>query len=326
MAKTIYTCIDGTYYKLDQSTNVPVALMQISDETNVLISNKMNGEVDANVNINNATSYPLIDNHTLYTKMVDYLTENKVTEIPILQDRYKMSIDYSLIDPSTGEEFTRLAAVDEVKANDKLLPCGVSNNNDLLYKRVKVFENMREFLMRERRHFGVNKIKNMNFIMKINDISIFQYKDGDADMDHPSISKISYLYNSDTINSVLENMVLVFSSHDEGIDIGRIQLNFLPRVIHTRFKVVLDNEIVAYSSSEITEIIRNNIADKNGEIEQPDVNDEPVDGITIDDKGISLTSKGYKVGTSLPLSEINEKLADNANTDGSSGIVTTTEF
>lgn len=54
--------------------------------------------------------------------------------------------------------------------------------------------------------------------------------------------------------------------------------------------------------------------------------DGNIDGITLDDAGLSLTSNGQKVGNTIPVSTFEEKIANEAMNDEQAGIITSVEF
>lgn len=279
--KAIYTVLHGKVFKVKQDTNIPTTLTQkapgVSSTVNTDSATKA---VTQFVNINTLETPATKTNRELYEEVVAYLKKNKVTCIKTIQNFFKIYMDYTVYEGN--KEVEHAAVIKPITPEDMLYPLGVATNSECVYRRVKTFEPQVDFRLRNELPFGVMQTKRGNYTFKINNVCIFQDFSSAQEI-HNSVYETPYMIGSDTLNHNLENMVMIYSSANEGLDIQPIRLDFSPRSISVKFDITLCNFFVAYNDADIDKILLDNINEKynpdKGDIDVP--NDDPNEGILI---------------------------------------------
>lgn len=287
--KAIYVRIGKNVYKVKQNTAIPTSLTfrtpGVSSSLNVDSYNKA---VTQNVYINNLKKPGTKSNAELYRELVDYLKTEQITEIQEIQNYFKIYVDYTAYE--NGREIDRASVVRPIKPLDKAYMLGVATNNECVYRRVKTFNPSIEFKMNNTLPHGIMSTQKTGYALKINNIAIFQDFSVEPEI-HESTYEVSYGIGSSTIQSNLDNMKMIYSTQNEGIDIQEISLSFVPRTIEIAMDIILADYIVAYNDNNITQILLENIEAKYPPEEDPPIApDEPEDPGIIpdpDDKPIA---------------------------------------
>ena len=259
--KAIYTKIDGQYCQINQLVATPNVLcggvviphsqMEIRDEN-----------VTASIWADNIDRLNEPTNQDLYTDMINHFRSELVKEIPLIQNRYVLYVDYSVYNEN-NVEVKHSVVTDEITAIDSFYPqtVGTSQENcPLSYKLVKKFDGSVSFAaMKQEYPFGIIKDTSKNkFVLVINCFKIFQdtiYKRSGGVCGR-SGDLSSYPYETHTIESSLDSMKLIYT----GYKLIPVEVSFIPKSVTLSFHIVLDNYIVASDQYFINDIIIENIA------------------------------------------------------------------
>ena len=274
--KAIYTILHDKVFKVNQDTNIPRTLTQKAPGASSTVNtDSATKTVTQFVTINTMKTTGTKSNRELYEEIVKYLKDKCVTDIKTIQNFYKIYIDYTVFEGN--KEIEHSVVIKPMAPEDQLLPLGVATNSELVYRRVKMFETSVEFRLRNSLPYGIMESKKGKYTLKINNVCIFQdfAKQGEK---HNSVYETSYSVGSETINHNLENMVMIYSSYNEGLEIQPVTLNFSPRSITVKFDITLCNFVVVYNDADINQILIENIKSKyepdKGGIEVPDDEEE----------------------------------------------------
>lgn len=291
--KAIYTVLRGKVYKVNQNTDIPNTLTQKTPGVNTTVSTDANTKaVTQFVNINTLETPSTKTNRERYEELVNYLKKEKITNIKSIQNNFKIYVDYTVYEGN--EQIERSAVIKPIDPTDMILPLGVATNSETVYRRVKTFEPSVEFKLRRELPFGIMSPKKKQYTLKINDVCIFQDLVCPKEV-HNSIYETPYSIGSETLNHNLSGSAMIYSLHNEGIEIQPIRLNFAPSIITVKFDITLCNYIVAYNDVDIEKILLDNINQKynpdQGEIEVPE--DSEDEGTLIPDPEVKPGADGY---------------------------------
>ena len=274
MSKAIFTMLNGRVFQIVQSTEIPSILERIPSQ------NKVNTNTDdhlktvtATVKISNVGSHKCINtNAEKYKALVEYLKKMEVTELNAISDKYQIYLDYSIY--NDGCELTHSVVIKPITAKDAAILLGVATNNELVYRRVKVFEQRLAFGINSPLPMGIMDCEKKNYVFKINDITIYQDMSTLTDENlHNSIYDCSLMAcgcRHTTVQDSLIGYMPVFSTSASGMCICDIEINFVPRKIYIDLKFVNGDYTVAYDDSEIHDIIQDNIDKKYHPTPDPD--------------------------------------------------------
>lgn len=261
--KAIYTKIDDKVYKINQNTGKPLDLTyKPSGVTSTLQIDPSNKFVKQLLQINTLESTNIKSNGQLFKELSDYIKEKKLTEIDTIQNYFKVCIDYMVF--YNNKEIEHAQVIRPIECVDKAILLGVGTNNECVYRRVKTFNPKIDFRMRDPLPHGIIEHSKGNYILKINNISVFQSLKEFNEV-HNSIYEVPYRIPSSVINADLDNTVMVYSSSNTGVDIQEIRLNFMPRHIEVSLDMVLTNYTVVYNDTDISNILIENIEKKYAE-------------------------------------------------------------
>ena len=278
--KAIYTVINNNVYRVNQNTSIPSSLtFRSSGASTVLNVDPRAKAVDQHIIINTLKKPGTKSNSEMYEEMINYLKDSAITEVKVIQNFFKIYVDYTMFED--GREIEHSAVVKPIKPLDKVALLGVATNNECVYRRVKTFDPKLNFKVRSSLPFGIMQDKKSRYQFKINNIAIFQDFNSRNEI-HESTYEVPYAMAASTIQANLNNMVMIYATQNEGIDIQPINLDFVPRVLEVSLEIILANYIVAYDNDSIDDIIRENIKDKYQEDTETDIPDDGEDdGILI---------------------------------------------
>lgn len=263
--KAIYTTINNKVYRIIQDVNAPIT------DVKPILSNGISLTCDSSQKLVNAIFY-LTDwssvgvktNKENATDFITYLEDEGITEINNLQDRFTVSVDYTLYNGDM-KEIEHSVVIKPIKSKDFIYPLGINEENECVYRRIKQLTGSVDWIITDKLPYGIICNKSNESIIIINDVCIYQDKHEDEDVEnHQSIYGQSYNCTSCTINTALENKVLVYSSKSSGFEFTPIRNKFNPRTITMDLTIDLTNLIVIYDHTTINKIITQNIAIKNG--------------------------------------------------------------
>lgn len=277
--KAIYAMIADQYVKIDQNTNIPKNIAKSFRTHSSLKEDCANREMIASIWVNGIDYTNLESNRSLYKTMADDLKKNKVTEISTISDRYVLWVDYSIYNEK-GTEINHSCTTKSLDSGyDGILPLGCAFNNELVYRRVKLFDPKIVFAVTNKVPLGIMaSTYNAQYTLKINDICILQCTDpanSDCYGIHNSIEGNSYAYDSHTIQCMLKYNICVYSSTASNLDFGEFQVSFYPRKLTIDLHLILGNMIVVYDDQNVQDILLENLNDKYPNTPEPDPNPAP---------------------------------------------------
>lgn len=271
--KAIYTIIGDKIWQIEQEVKAPIRNVELILNDNITQDSDVCQKVSkASLNFTDFNFNNIKSNRENYNEMVDYLKENSVTEIDKLYDRYTISIDYTMY--NGDKEIEHSVIIKPIHGHDFIYPLGVNNENECVYRRIKRLHVDIDWVVTNKLPFGIMCTKSSVSVIKINDVSIYQDKKPNEDVEnHNSIYSQKYRCGSCTINTMLENKALVYSTNLSGVSIQPIANSFNPRILDLSVNIDLTNIIVVYNDETINSILTDNIKIKE-DINKPDINDE----------------------------------------------------
>ncbi len=269
--KAIYTHIQDKYYRVNQETINPTNIVRMPRTHAQMSTDEDAKVVSSSIWINTLDGRDVCSNKELYDEMIQYLLDKQVKEIKTIQNHFVMFCDYTVFN-ERGEEVNHNTFTQKIDPVDHIYNLGVNQESELVYKQVKVFNSDIALVVKNEYPMGIMKNScKVRYSLHINDISIYQdlnYSDSDV---HKSTGKNSY-----PISSVLNTMVKVYSTFDNGIAIAAVEIPFIPRKIVLDLNFILDDLIVVYDNKNVMDVLRANALteDVNGGEDSDDSNEE----------------------------------------------------
>lgn len=255
--KSIYTKIGDKYFKVNQETFIPSILNKSNTGTSTSVkidgNNRYIGQI---ININTLEGPDTKSNSELYKEFTDWISSKKIKLIDTLQNYYKVYIDYSIYQDNAEIEHAQI--VRPLDVEDNAIVLGVNKDNETVYRRVKHFNPKIDFRLRNPLPHGITQSSKCKYRLKINNIGIFQEKNEMANIRHNSIYDVPFYIPSSVMNTTLDESVLVYSSHNVGVDIQDIDVDYIPRLIEISLFVTLTNFVVVYDDLKIQEMLKTN--------------------------------------------------------------------
>ena len=137
--KAIYTKVDDTYYRVNQETINPATVIRMPRTHSQMNTDEGSKAVNTSIWINSLDSDHITSNKEDYDAMVRHLVDNKVLDIPTIENNYVLYCDYSVFDEN-GNEINHNAFKKPIKPKDAIYILGVNQISELVYKQVKVFK------------------------------------------------------------------------------------------------------------------------------------------------------------------------------------------
>ena len=271
MAKAIYTKVDGNYYKVIQDTSNPKVIFSLPDTYASMTVDEIQRHAISSIWINPVSGNTCQTNKEAANDMISFLKANKVQSMLNIQNRFVVYIDYSIWNEN-GTEQAHSVLTKELEPIDCIVPFGVGQDNELIYKQVKEFDTQVTFTNKVNYPFGImQNTAKAKYILKINDISIYQdLLNGSSFVDkHYSCMENVYAFGSHTIASTIENMKKIYSTYDEGMGLSAMELYFVPRNITLNLHMACDNVIVLYDDNQVNDILIANIREAGGTYVDP---------------------------------------------------------
>lgn len=213
-------------------------------------------------------------NKDYYKEVQDYIKEMEIESMKSINDRYKIMVDFVFMDRNGN-------VIDEGVRMYRLNSCDVGiinkldNNDELTYRRAKVFRMRLPFRYDATPSFGIRKESpSAAYYFKINSIKVM------ADVYLPSNTADTFMMNlhsplidktlsrkSQTIKTLSENMEEIYDSSKNSVSFNRLEFNRFPREILIDLELVMNNFFEVNSDETIKAILAEN---KNNDI--PPVN------------------------------------------------------
>lgn len=258
MPKTAYQYVNGNYYVLTElpCINNGKIIGRIPTRS-VMSFNESESRVISSITINTIDCENLQTNKEQYDACVEQLRVKKIKQIDRIYNRFMMYMDYSVYD-TDGKEIKHSVASNELKPIHTVYPLGITQDNEMVHHIVREFSENIDFSTKTTLPYGIMQCKKKErYQVVINDISIYQDL-----IDRTSIHRSSegncYAYGSHTIASSLENMVLIYSTNENGIVIQTIDVPYIPKKVSINLKILIDDIFFAYDDTEINSIIIDN--------------------------------------------------------------------
>lgn len=269
--KAIYTVLNNKVYRIMQNVWAPVSDVERINENTISVKTDVYQKIlNTQIYLTDWSSVDALSNKEKADAFLKFLKDEQIKEVNPLIDRFTVSVDYSLYNKDMQQEYEHSVVIKPLKTRDFVFPLGINENNECVYRRFKHLTGDLDWIITDRMPYGIMCHKNKKHIIKINDICIYQDKFEESDDDvHNSIYSQSYNCNSCTINTLLDNKVLVYSSKVAGYDFAPIVNEFNPRIINLNLVVDLTNIVVMYNHKDVDDIISENIAIAHG-IEESD--------------------------------------------------------
>ena len=258
--KAIYTRINGQYYKVLQDTKHPTEVVRPHKTHAQMNSDPSCKVVNSTIWINTLEQDVVMSNKELYDKMIKELDDCDARYIGQIEDHYVMYCDYSVFNHE-GKLINHNAFTRPIHPKDAMYNLGVDKTSELVYKQVKTFDASVTLNVKNEYPMGIMRSPSaIRYTLQINDIAIYQdLKHTESDI-HNSTDQESY-----PIAVVLENMIKLYSTHDNGITISAVEVPFIPRKIGLDVHIILDNLIVAYDEKAVNDVIAGNYDDLGGD-------------------------------------------------------------
>ena len=266
--KAIYTKLGDTYYRIRQDTTVPKVLIAPSYGNSASTSiNRPERDITETIVIDGLAKQSVDSNAEMYRRFEQELRDKQVTRIQEIQNYFKVYIDYAVFQGQ--EEIDHAVVIKRVTPIDKARILGVAMNNECVYRRVKAFQHNVSFKFHNTMPHGIMCQAANDYTIVIHDIALFQDFATPEEI-HPSVYDVSYRAGSVTIPAEFENMMMVYSTRQEGMEITPIHLPFIPRTMTLALTMLLDNFIVVYNDAEVDAILKENEAVKEPPVNEPD--------------------------------------------------------
>lgn len=301
--KAIYTIINKKIYNLVQSNQTPNQiiwpLLLNNASTSTTVCNRSQKAVKTNFYFTDFDSSNVKSNKEKSDEMIRILREDNVTEIDKVYNNYTVAVDYTIYD-SDNCEISHSIAIKPMKNSDFIYPLGVNSDNECVYKQIKSLTVDLDWEVIDKLPYGIICNANKKTTLVINDISIYQDTHDSEDVNnHPSIYSHPFRCNSCTIDTSLENKILVYSTKKENIEIQPIIVDFKPRFFEASITFDLSNIIVIYDDETIKNILTENIKIRDGLVDNNDaetsIDEEPVEKTYVYERSTNDNSLSVRV-------------------------------
>ena len=281
--KAIYTSIGDTIYQIEQDTTAPIRDVKLLNKNLVNLTTDVTQKtVSATMYFTDWVNTGIKSNKENATDLINYIKDKTIVQIDKIQSVFTVAIDYSLCN-SEGQEIEHSVVIKPMQNIDFIYPLGVMEDNECVYRRFKRLTANIDWVITNKLPYGIICTKNQKTIININSVSIYIDKIKNEDVNnHPSIHGQSYNRRSCTINTALENKLLIYSTSDEGYEISPIINEFNPRIIELNLTVDLTKFIVIYNDATINQLLADNVRIKNGETDGGNEPDDNNDGCSCD--------------------------------------------
>jgi hypothetical protein len=281
--KAIYTSIGDKIYQIEQDTTAPIRDVKLLNKNLVNLTTDVTQKtVSATMYFTDWVNTGIKSNKENATDLINYIKDKTIVQIDKIQSVFTVAIDYSLCN-SEGQEIEHSVVIKPMQNIDFIYPLGVMEDNECVYRRFKRLTANIDWVITNKLPYGIICTKNQKTIININSVSIYIDRFENEDVNnHPSIHGQSYNRRSCTINTALENKLLIYSTSDEGYEISPIINEFNPRIIELNLTVDLTKFIVIYNDATINQLLADNVRIKNGETDGGNEPDDNNDGCSCD--------------------------------------------
>ena len=174
--KSIYTILNSKIYRINQKTAVPeVTTFREPGVSTTSKEDPFNKDATLNIFINTLQCPGTKSNKELYHEMINLMREKRITEIPFIQNHFKIYVEYTIFEDR--KEIDHQALMKPIDPIDKAYILGVATNNECVYRRVKTFNPKLEFTTKNSLPHGIMETPKHNIKHNkcFNDILSFTY-------------------------------------------------------------------------------------------------------------------------------------------------------
>ena len=271
--KGFYTKLKNGYGQIEQTLEIPRNNIAYkidtipNDYVTEVVHERNNGnEADIKLSLNKVIGSDLNSNKDEYDAMIEFLTENKVKEIPTLIDKYIVIAEYMLTSVDMTEIYDQGVSVQYPKVEDYIYPLGVSEDNDLLYRQLKRIKTDFHFLNKTKLSLGAIKKFDKEFLFIITGITVYQMVKDDSNVTeeiyqanvHHSMVDVMFALPPTTITKIIETCEKVYSIEDEKVELASTYMKTLPSKLHLDLVIGLNHLIIGYDDTKVKEILEDN--------------------------------------------------------------------
>lgn len=220
------------------------------------------------INVSNVNG-SLLSNREMYEKAVAKIEEKKISKITRLGPHYRVLIDYQLYNAKKNIVMDEGIVTRIISANNAFLPLGLDpEQNELVYRPVKLIDAVFEFVYRSDVPFGIMKEPNEDIVLYINRIQVQQSRVCVNDRDLTEKERKEGIVierrnpNSHTEYKFTDVYMTIYDSEMEGISISPIHTRTCPRKISVEIKFLLNNYFFTSDPNDIMKYIEKNTEDK----------------------------------------------------------------
>lgn len=210
-------------------------------------------------------------NNEAYDSFLLYLQDNKIKSLQNIYEYYKMAVEYALVDKVTGKNIDQGVSIIDLNVEDGVYPLGCDKDNRLVYRLVKKFSGVADFVYRRTRSFGVVYDMRRSTAFCLRNITIFADKrQAESSTSfyenlHPAHCNTTLSPDFDrygpSTTSILQNMVPIYDFLSKGYKFKEIQFPETPRRIELPITVYLNELVVAYDDTKVNAILKSNESD-----------------------------------------------------------------
>lgn len=224
-------------------------------------------DIFVNINISNVNG-SLLSNREMYEKAVKKIEEKKISTITRLGPHYRVLIDYQLYNAKKNIVMDEGIVTRIIPANNAFLPLGLDpEQNELVYRPVKVISAPFEFVYRSDVPFGIMKEPNEDIVLYVNRIQVQQSRICQNDRDLTEKERKDGIVierrnpNSSVEYKFTDVYLTIYDSEMEGISISPVNMKTCPRKICINLEFLLNNYFFTSDPNDILKYIEKNAAD-----------------------------------------------------------------
>lgn len=322
-----YGLFNDELFELRDSTNITETIDFFESATSS-VTNLQQKEFEAQVRLTNM-DFNCDSNKEFFGKISDKIKTELIQEITLLAPRYKISVDYTLVDDKKDCIIDEGIATKTIEPRNAYLPLGLTDDNEFVYRVVKNFIANIEFSYRSAAPYGISRRESNQFTLYINNVKISQAKSyATSIVPEDSHSCDCVIEKRRGARGILRKdyFVTIYDTDAEQLEFKPMRFTFKPRRVSIKLQVVLNDYLMTASRDDINSLLEANVPDSEnpGIIEgdeepfipiEPPIDPELPDDSDIDDSGAgSGDTDGENTETEQPPTG-NEDIDDNGGTN-----------
>ena len=323
-----YGLFNDELFELRDSTNITETVDFFESSTSSVI-NLQQKEFEAQIRLTNM-DFNCDSNKEFFEKISDKIKTELIQEITTLAPKYKISVDYTLVDEKKDCIVDEGIATKTIEPKNAYLPLGLTDDNEFVYRVVKNFMATIEFSYRSATPYGISRRESNQFTLYINNVKISQAK---------SYATSIIPEDSHSCNCVIEKrrgargilrkdyFVTIYDTDSEQLEFKPMKFTFKPRRVSIKLQVVLNDYLMTASREDINSLLEDNIPDSENPgiiegddesyipIEPPIDSELPSDSDSTDDG----TDNNEDTNIDPPPTDVDDETSTDDNVDDSTG-------